>query len=77
MLLLRTAQVPAHLQAKADFTVEQLKLEKGPKIRKIRKRYYEEHKFKGLRMNLLHDYAPLVALPVEKWQRDHPGTPLP
>ena len=27
--------------------------------------------------HLVQDYAPLVAAAVEKWQRDHPGTPLP
>jgi len=77
MQLVRTGQVPIQLQAKADFTIKQLKLDNGHKIRKIRRGYYEEHKVQGLRMNLLQDYAPLVALAVEKWGRDHPGTPLP
>jgi hypothetical protein len=77
MQIVRTSQVSVHLQAKADFTVKQLKPANGYKIRKIRKGYYEDYKLKGLPMNLLRDYAPLVALAVEKWQAEHPGTPLP
>lgn len=77
MQLIRTAAVPAHLQAKADFTIRRLKLIDGPKVRRNRQRWYEDHKLRGLPSNLLRDYAPLVALAVEKWQTDYPGTPLP
>lgn len=68
MQLVRTAQVPALLQAKADFTIKQLKLANGYKIRKIRRGYYEDHKLRGLPINLLQNYAPLVADAVVKWQ---------
>ena len=77
MQLARTATVPPHLQAKADFTIKRLKLIDGPKVRRNRQRWYEDHKLRGLHIILLQDYAPLVAAAVEKWQRDHPGTPLP
>jgi hypothetical protein len=77
MQLVRTNRVPARLQAKADFTVRQLKLANGNKIRQIRRGYYEDHKLRGLRMNLLRDYAPLVAKAVESWQRNNPNSPLP
>ena len=75
MQLIATAQVPPQLQAKADFTIKQLKLANGPKIRKIRKRYYEDFKANKLTPAGLADYAPLVAEAVQRWQQT--GQPLP
>lgn len=75
MQLIATAQVPAHLRAKAAFTIEKLKLDNGPKIRKTRRGYYEDFKANRLTYEGLLDYAPLVAEAVQRWQQT--GRPLP
>jgi hypothetical protein len=75
MQLVRTALVPAHLQAKADFTLRRLRLDNGPKVRRNRQRYYEDYKNHGLPPALLRDYAPLVAEAVARWEAS--GHPLP
>jgi hypothetical protein len=75
MLLVRTALVPAHLQAKADFTLQRLKLDKGPKVRRNRRRYYGDYKNQKLTPHGLQDYAPLVAEAVARWEAS--GHPLP
>lgn len=67
MQLITTAQVPAQLQAKADFTNKKLKLANGYKIRKLRRRYYEDFKANKLTQVGLADYAPLVAEAVQRW----------
>lgn len=73
MLLLRTALVPVELQAKADFTIETLQLERGNKVRRIRRKLYEDYK-KGLITYIgLSAYAPLVAEAVQR----HEETMLP
>ena len=73
--LVRTALVPAHLQAKADFTLQRLKLDNGPKVRRNRQRYYQDYKDGKLTPAGLRDYAPLVAEVVAKWEAS--GHPLP
>jgi hypothetical protein len=75
MQLVRTPSVPAHLQAKADFTLERLKLINGPKVRRIRWRYYEDFKKGKLNLSGLQDYAPPIADAVSRLQAD--DRPLP
>lgn len=75
MQLVRTAAVPVPLQAKADTTLTKLKLGNGLKVRRNRKRWYEDYRDKGLPMNLLEEYAPLVADAVQRWIAT--GQPLP
>lgn len=76
MLLKRTNLVPLALQTKADFTVKQLRLRSGHKVRRNRRRWYEDYK-KGLITDAgLAAYAPLVAEAVTKWKNTK-GLPLP
>lgn len=75
MQLLATVRIPAHLQAKAAFTIRQLKLSNGYKVRKIRRRAYERFKAGKLTMPGLEEDAPLVAEAVQRWQQT--GRPLP
>ena len=73
--LILTDKVPPVVRDKAVFTIERLNLENGPKVRTIRRRYYEDFKNGKLTMAGLHDYAPLVAKAVERHQQN--GIPLP
>jgi hypothetical protein len=66
MLLICTPQLPAHLKAKAVFTLEKLHLEGGSKVRRNRKRWYDDYKSGKINMTGLEDYAPLVADAVKK-----------
>lgn len=76
MLLRRTALVPPAFQAKADFTLKQLRLVSGHKVRRNRRAWYEDYK-KGLITQAgLAAYAPLVAEAVTKWINTK-GLPLP
>ena len=75
MQLIATLEVPVPLRAKAAFTLRQLKLSNGNKIRKIRRSYYEDFKNGKLTEHGLADYAPLVAEAVRRWRRT--GRPLP
>ena len=81
MRLVRTGNLPKHLEAKADFTLKQLKLDRGTKVRRNRRRWYEAHKkwlqdsSKGLSIGGLEEIAPLVADAVKRWQTT--GKPLP
>jgi hypothetical protein len=63
-----TGALPSHLQAKADFTLKQLKLVNGPKVRKLRKGYYDEYKSGHLTKAGLREYAPLIADAVDQWE---------
>jgi len=76
MLLKRTDLVPPALRAKADFTLKQLRLVNGYKVRRNRRRWYEDHKDRGLPLANLADYAPLVADAVTQWINSK-GLPLP
>lgn len=76
MLLKRTDLVPPALRAKADFTLKKLRLVNGYKVRRNRRRWYEDHKDRGLPLANLADYAPLVAEAVTKWINTK-GLPLP
>lgn len=75
MQLVRTANVPPSLQAKADFTIKRLWLINGAKVRRNRRRWYEGYK-KGLITPAgLNVYAPLLAEAVTTWEAT--GVPLP
>jgi hypothetical protein len=63
-----TNALPPHLQAKADFTLKQLKLVNGPKVRKLRKGYYDQYKSGHLTKPGLREYAPLIADAVDQWE---------
>lgn len=76
MLLRRTDSVPPALRAKADFTLKTLRLVNGFKVRRNRRRWYEDHKDRGLPLANLADYAPLVADAVTQWINTN-GLPLP
>lgn len=66
MQLVCTQRIPAHLRAKADFTLSELQLERGVKVRRNRKRWYDDYKSGKINMTGLEDYAPLVAEAVKK-----------
>ena len=76
MLLKRTALVPAALQAKADFTIKELRLVSGHKVRRNRRAWYEDYKNGRITDAGLAAYAPLVAEAVTKW-KNAKGLPLP
>lgn len=76
MLLKRTALVPPALHAKADFTIKQLRLKSGHKVRRNRRAWYEDYKKGRITEAGLAAYAPLVAEAVEEWIRTK-GLPLP
>ncbi len=65
--LIRTNKVPASLRAKADFTIERLKLINGSKFIANRRYWYQQHRREGLRLDRLREYAPLVAAAIERW----------
>lgn len=81
MRLVRTDKVPKTLRVKADFTLKQLKLGRGTKVRRNRRRWYEAYKKwtqnpnTGLSIGGLEEIAPLVADAVKRWQAT--GRPLP
>jgi len=76
MLLLRTSIVPREFQAKADFTIEELRLVRGNKVRRNRLGWYESYKNSHITDLGLAAYAPLVAEAVVKW-RATKNLPLP
>lgn len=65
--LVRTDRVPAGLRAKADYTIERLNLDRGPKFIANRGHWYCQHQKYGLPLDRLREYAPLVAAAVERW----------
>jgi hypothetical protein len=75
MQLIQTAQIPSGLRSKADFTLKKLKLDKGTKVRRNRKRWYDDYKSGKISLSGLEDIAPLIAKAVKKWQSL--GQPLP
>ena len=68
--------VPAALQAKADFTIKELRLVSGHKVRRNRRAWYEDYKNGRITDAGLAAYAPLVAEAVTKW-KNAKGLPLP
>ena len=76
MLLKRTNLVPLALRAKADFTLKQLRLVNGYKVRRNRRAWYEGYKNGLITDAGLEAYAPLVAEAVTKWKNTK-GLPLP
>lgn len=68
MQLVRTAALPPQLRDKADFTLQRLHLGNGPKVRRIRRLYYEDYKSGRLTFAGLSDFAPLLADAVQRWQ---------
>jgi len=75
MQLIRTDQVPQDLRAKADFTLTKLHLRNGIKVRRNRKRWYDDYKANKVTRDGLRDYAPLIAAAVERLEANH--QPLP
>ncbi len=81
MQLICTSRVPAHLQAKADFTLGKLHLVNGKKVRRNRMRWYEDYKKNlqdsstGISIGALEHIAPLIASAVKRLQAN--GQPLP
>lgn len=81
MQLRTTASLPPGLQTKAAFTLRKLQLVNGLKVRRNRKRWYDDYKkhledpSKGISLGALEEYAPLVAQAVKKLQSS--GRPLP
>jgi hypothetical protein len=72
--LVITNNVPQNFRAKAEFTLTKLKLDRGEKIRRVRRKYYERYKQDGNLNGLRHD-APLIADAVQKCLNN--GRPLP
>ncbi|MEO8616633.1 MAG: hypothetical protein ABI600_15930 [Luteolibacter sp.] len=70
-----TSAIPAAFLTRAEFTLKQLKLVRGQKVRKLRKRYYDEYKSGMLTKIGLREYAPLIADAVDQWEAS--GCPLP
>lgn len=65
--LVRTDRVPSALRKKADYTIERLKLDQGTKFIANRIYWYREHRRKGLPLDRLREYAPLVADAIGRW----------
>lgn len=74
MLLVPTPALPQNLAQMAAFTIEKLHLN-GSKIRRNRIRWYQDYKDKGLPLENLADFAPLIASAVQELQKQ--GRPLP
>jgi hypothetical protein len=66
MELTWTSSLPANLRTKAELTLKKLHLAKGAKVKRNRKRWYENYKCRKITMDGLKDIAPLVAAAVEK-----------
>lgn len=75
MELTWTSNLPANLRTKTEFTLKKLHLAKGTKVRRYRKRLYDEYKDGKLTLAGLEDYAPLIARAVKKLLAA--GQPLP
>jgi hypothetical protein len=71
------SSVPNRIKAKANFTLERLHLRDDERVIRQREEWYRMRKQGELNHEGLKKKAPLIARAVEKWQRDHPGTPLP
>jgi hypothetical protein len=65
MLLVPTPALPQNLAQMAAFTIEKLHLN-GPKIRRNRIRWYQDYKVKGLPLQNLAEFAPLIASAVQE-----------
>ena len=82
MQLLPTAAIPPHERARADFTLLQLKLRHGTKVKRQRRVWYEMFKqgvfgAASAAIANLRVFAPQIAAAVENWQAANPGQPLP
>ncbi len=82
MQLLPTAAIPTAEQARADFTLQQLKLRDGTKVKRQRRAWYDQFKAGTFgpapgAIDNLRVFAPQVAAAIEKWQAANPGQPLP
>jgi hypothetical protein len=75
MQLIRTPNIPANMRTKAGFTLTKLKLANGIKVRRNRKRWYEDYKNGKITIVGLEDYAPLIADAVKALLAS--GQPLP
>ncbi len=70
-----TSKVPAALRAKAEFTLERLKLDKGKRVIGWRSAWYQMYCQKKITLDGLRDVAPLLASAVEKQGRSKKKTP--
>jgi hypothetical protein len=68
MQLVTTKALPAHLLVKANRTMEKLHLDNGTKVRRNRKRWYEDFKNNKVTLEGLEEIAPLIATAVKKRQ---------
>ena len=75
MQLVVTPMLPAHLLARAEFTLNQLKLRHGSKVVRCRQRWYQQYKDGKLSMDGLRANAPLVADAVIKLQKANQSLP--
>lgn len=66
--LVLTNTVPADIRAKAQFTLERLRLRNGHKVRRARRLYYEHYRDGKLTLAGLRTFAPQVARAVERAQ---------
>lgn len=70
MQLKCTSRIPPNLRAKAEFTLKKLHLAKGAKVRRNRKRWYDDYKNDKITIDGLEDIAPLVAAAVKKQEAE-------
>ena len=82
MQLLPTSAIPTAEQTRADFTLQQLKLRDGTKVKRQRRKWYDQFKAGVFgpappAIDNLRVFAPQVAAAIEKWQAANPGQPLP
>lgn len=61
-----TDKVPPALRAKAEFTLSRLKLDKGVRVIRWRRSYYDAYVKGGLTLDQLRIWAPLIADAVQK-----------
>jgi len=67
------SKLPAHLRAKAEFTLRQLDLEQGRKAVLLRWEWYHAFVEGHINQAGLERYAPLVARAMDRWRRDERG----
>ena len=82
MQLLPTGSIPAAEQVRADFTLKQLKLRNGTKVKRQRRVWYDQFKVGTFgvgpaAIDNLRVFAPQVASAIEKWLAANPNQPLP
>jgi len=71
-----TDAVPQPIRARAEYTLQRLKLDRGHNMLRRRNYWDRQHSVGGLTIPLLVVYAPLVARAIQEWIRVR-GLPLP